>query len=51
MLMPMDVLKASWILAIFLFAFFWFPSRLFSARPNGALVMRIQATGCVWRCA
>ena len=39
--MPMDVLKASWILAVFLFAFFWFPSRLFSARPNGALVRRI----------
>ena len=41
MLMPMDALKASWILVTFLFAFFWFPTRLFSSRPNGALVMRI----------
>jgi hypothetical protein len=41
MLMPLDALHASWILVAFLFAFFWFPARLFSRRPNGALVMRI----------
>jgi hypothetical protein len=32
--MPMDALKAGWILITFLLVFLWFPARLFSGRVN-----------------
>ena len=37
----MDVLKACWILFVFFLIFFGIPSRLFSKRPNTAVVIRI----------
>src|SRR5438874_9091032 len=41
-LMPvLDVLKAFWILGVFLLTFFWLPTHLFSGRPNSPRVLRI----------
>lgn len=36
-----DLLKAAWILIVFLMAFFWVPSRLFPRGADSAFVMRI----------
>ena len=39
--MPLDALKAFWILAVFLVTFFWLPTHLFSGRPSSEGVIRI----------
>src|SRR6266566_4835748 len=40
-MLALDALKALWIIGVFLAAFLWLPTHLFSGRPNSPRVIRI----------